>query len=178
MSKPALRYLALGFLVSAIILAGYRSFLYEPQIADSSEAKTAPLTQDELTYKEKYETLLAETELAELESGYVDGSESTENTESAESDETAQESSESDTEESSEDSESEDVVTATVIINEGDPSSAAARQLQEQGIIEDSAEFDDFLESNNLSNLVRPGNFTVNSGMSFQEIADILLSES
>lgn len=176
MSKPALRYLALGFLVSAIILAGYRSFLYQPQVADSSESDTAPLTQDELTYKEKYETLLAETELAQLESGYVDESESTENTESAASDEAAQESSESDTEESQEDS--EDVVTATVVINQGDPSSTAARQLQEQGIIEDSAEFDEFLESNNLSNLVRPGNFTVNSDMSFQEIADILLSES
>ncbi|MER2181186.1 MAG: hypothetical protein ABS899_03930, partial [Desemzia incerta] len=99
MSKPALRYLALGFLVSAIILAGYRSFLYQPQVADSSESDTAPLTQDELTYKEKYETLLAETELAQLESGYVDESESTENTESAASDEAAQESSESDTEE-------------------------------------------------------------------------------
>lgn len=176
MSKPALRYLALGFLVSAIILAGYRSFLYQPQVADSSESDTAPLTQDELTYKEKYETLLAETELAQLESGYVDESENTENTESAASDEAAQESGESDTEESQEDS--EDVVTATVVINQGDPSSTAARQLQEQGIIEDSAEFDEFLESNNLSNLVRPGNFTVNSGMSFQEIADILLSES
>ncbi len=176
MSKPALRYLALGFLVSAIILAGYRSFLYQPQVADSSESDTAPLTQDELTYKEKYETLLAETELAQLESGYVDESESTENKESAASDEAAQESSESDTEESQEDS--EDVVTATVVINQGDPSSTAARQLQEQGIIEDSAEFDEFLESNNLSNLVRPGSFTVNSDMSFQEIADILLSES
>ncbi|MCI3029940.1 endolytic transglycosylase MltG [Desemzia sp. C1] len=176
MSKPALRYLALGFLVSAIILAGYRSFLYQPQVADSSESDTAPLTQDELTYKEKYETLLAETELAQLENGYVDESESTENTESAASDEAAQESSESDTEESQEDS--EDVATATVVINQGDPSSTAARQLQEQGIIEDSAEFDEFLESNNLSNLVRPGSFTVNSDMSFQEIADILLSES
>lgn len=176
MSKPALRYLALGFLVSAIILAGYRSFLYEPQVADSSESDTAPLTQDELTYKEKYETLLAETELAQLESDYVDESESTESTEPAESDEAVQESSKNDTEESKE--ESEEVATATVIINEGDPSSTAARQLQEQGIIEDSAEFDQFLESNNLSNLVRPGNFTVNSGMSFQEIADILLSES
>lgn len=176
MSKPALRYLALGFLVSAIILAGYRSFLYQPQVADSSESDTAPLTQDELTYKEKYETLLAETELAQLESGYVDESESTENSESAASDEAAQESSEIDTEESQEDS--EDVVTATVVINQGDPSSTAARQLQEQGIIEDSAEFDEFLESNNLSNLVRPGSFTVNSDMSFQEIADILLSES
>ena len=176
MSKPTLRYLALGFLVSAIILAGYRSFLYEPQVADSSESDTAPLTQDELTYKEKYETLLAETELAQLESGYVDESESTESTEPAESDEAVQESSKNDTEESKE--ESEEVATATVIINEGDPSSTAARQLQEQGIIEDSAEFDQFLESNNLSNLVRPGNFTVNSGMSFQEIADILLSES
>lgn len=176
MSKPALRYLALGFLVSAIILVGYRSFLYQPQVVDSSESDTAPLTQDELTYKEKYETLLAETELAQLESGYVDESENTKNTESAASDEAAQESSESDAEESQEDS--EDVVTATVVINQGDPSSTAARQLQEQGIIEDSAEFDEFLESNNLSNLVRPGSFTVNSDMSFQEIADILLSES
>jgi len=71
LSKPALRYLALGFLVSAIILAGYRSFLYQPQVVDSSESDTAPLTQDELTYKEKYETLLAETELAQLETAML-----------------------------------------------------------------------------------------------------------
>lgn len=168
MSKPALRFLSLGFLVSALILAGYRSFFYEPQSANATDASTE-LTQEDETYKDKYENLLAETELAKMESEYAVDDQDTESTE---------ESSESEAEETSSNEEetSSQATTATIVINEGDPSSLAARQLQEQGIIEDSTEFDNFLEDNSLSNLIRPGTFTIESGMSFQEIADILSS--
>lgn len=170
MSKPALRFLSLGFLVSALILAGYRSFFYEPQSAVATDTSTE-LTQEDETYKEKYENLLAETELAKMESENAIDEQNAESTE---------ESTESEAEETStsEEDSSSQVTTATIVINEGDPSSLAARQLQDQGIIEDSVEFDNFLEDNSLSNLVRPGTFTIESGMSFQEIADILSSEN
>ncbi|MBM6614229.1 hypothetical protein JTF06_04925 [Desemzia sp. RIT804] len=175
MSKPALRFLSLGFLVSALILASYRSFFYESQSADATDASTE-LTQEDETYKAKYESLLAETELAKMESEYAVDEQDSETTD----EEATEESSENDAEESSstEEETSSEATTATIIINNGDPSSIAARQLQEQGIIEDSAEFDNFLEDNNLSNLIRPGTFTIESGMSFQEIADILSSEN
>ena len=175
MSKPALRFLSLGFLVSALILAGYRSFFYESQPVDVTDASTE-LTQEDETYKDKYESLLAETELAKMESEYAEDGQGTESTDEA----AAEESSESETEEadSSTEESSSEAVTATVVINNGDPSSIAARQLQDQGIIENSADFDNFLEENNLSNLIRPGTFTIESGMSFQEIADILSSEN
>lgn len=177
MSKPALRFLSLGFLVSALILAGYRSFFYEPKSVDALDAPSE-LTQEDETYKEKYESLLAETELAKMESEYSSDAENTEITDEEVTEESsANESEESETTDSEEESSSE-TTTATVVINNGDPSSIAARQLQDQGIIEDSVEFDNFLEDNNLSNLVRPGTFTIESGMSFQEIADILSNEN
>lgn len=174
MSKPALRFLSLGFLVSALILAGYRSFFYEPQSAVATDTSTE-LTQEDETYKGKYENLLAETELAKMESENAIDEQDTASTEEA-----TEESSESEAEETStsEEDSSSQATTATIVINEGDPSSLAARQLQDQGIIEDSVEFDNFLEDNSLSNLVRPGTFTIESGMSFQEIADILSSEN
>lgn len=169
MSKPALRFLSLGFLVSALILAGYRSFFYEPQSAVATDS-SSELTQEDETYQTKYENLLAETELAKMES--EQDAESTEEAPEESSESVAEESSTSEEESSSQ------ATTATVIINDGDPSSTAARQLQEQGIIEDSAEFDNFLEDNSLANLIRPGTFTIESGMSFQEIADVLSSEN
>lgn len=174
MSKPALRFLSLGFLVSALILAGYRSFFYEPQSAVATDS-SSELTQEDETYQTKYENLLAETELAKMESEQAGNEQDAESTEEA-----PEESSESVAEESStsEEETSSQATTATVIINDGDPSSTAARQLQEQGIIEDSAEFDNFLEDNSLANLIRPGTFTIESGMSFQEIADVLSSEN
>lgn len=160
MSKPALRYLALGFLLSAIVLAGYRSFLYDPQLTskETEVVETKKPDKEELTYKEKYEVLLAETEVAEL---------TKENPENKDSSiETKPE----------EDSEEFRETKATIVVNNGDPGSVAVQQIKNQGIIKDSTEFQNFLEENNYISLIRPGTYELSSEMDFQKIANILMN--
>lgn len=41
MNRPALRFLAVGFLVSALVLSGYRLFLYEPSTSTAKSSETA-----------------------------------------------------------------------------------------------------------------------------------------
>ena len=170
MSKPALRYLALGFLVSAIVLAGYRLFFYDVQtIASEDETvEEKVLNKEELSYKEKYEALLAETEVANLEKETVT-SES-----DAETEEATSESAESAESESSEPSEKK----ITVTINDGDPSSVASQQLQEQGLIEDAFDFDGFLEDNGYAALIRPGSYEVSSDMDYDQLANVLMANN
>lgn len=170
MSKPALRYLALGFLVSAIVLAGYRLFLYDVQPIASENEKTEEtvLTKEEISYQEKYEALLADKEVADLEK-------ETATSESAVVEEEAtSESAESPESESSEPSEKK----ITVIINDGDPSSVASQQLEEQGLIEDAFDFDGFLEENSYAALIRPGSYEVSSEMDYNELASVLMDNN
>lgn len=167
MSKPALRYLALGFLVSAIVLAGYRLFLYDVQPIASEDEKTEETvpTKEEVSYQEKYEALLADKEVADLEK-------ETATSESAVVKDDA-------TSESSESAESEpSEKKITVIINDGDPSSVASQQLQEQGLIEDAFDFDGFLEENSYAALIRPGSYEVSSEMDYNELASVLMDSN
>lgn len=167
MSKPALRYLALGFLVSAIVLAGYRLFLYDVQPIASENEKTEETvpTKEEVSYQEKYEALLADKEVADLEK-------ETATSESAVVKDDA-------TSESSESAESEpSEKKITVIINDGDPSSVASQQLQEQGLIEDAFDFDGFLEENSYAALIRPGSYEVSSEMDYNELASVLMDSN
>ena len=170
MSKPALRYLALGFLVSAIVLAGYRLFLYDAQPIASEEetAEETVLNEEESTYKEKYEALLAETEVANLEKDTA-----TSESDTVEEDATS-ESAESAESEASEPAKKE----ITVVINEGDPSSVASQQLQEQGLIEDAFDFDGFLEDNGYAALIRPGSYDVSSEMDYDQLATVLMDKN
>ncbi|WP_407371606.1 hypothetical protein [Carnobacterium sp.] len=169
MSKPALRYLAIGFLVSAIVLAGYRLFLYDVQPIASENEKTEETvpTKEEISYKEKYEALLADKEVADLEK-------ETETSETADVEEATSESAENAESESSEPSEKK----ITVIINDGDPSSVASQQLEEQGLIDDAFDFDGFLEDNSYAALIRPGSYEVSSEMDYNELASVLMDNN
>ncbi len=170
MSKPALRYLALGFLISAIVLVGYRLFLYDPATVASEDKSTeeTAVTKEESSYKEKYEALLAETEIADLEKEAVTSEpEIVEETETSE----AAENTESKASEPS-------VKKITVIINDGDPSSVASQQLKGQGLIEDALDFDGFLEDNNYAALIRPGSYEVSSDMDYNQLAKVLMDNN
>lgn len=160
MSKPALRFLSLGFLISAIVLTGYRFFLYEPQLTakDPVSIETTEPSKEELSYKKKYEELLAETEVTELTK---ENSASSDSTTDAKSDESVE----------------PDIIEATIVISDGDPSSIPVQQLKNQGIITNSTEFETFLDENNYITLLRPGTYEVSNNMTFQEIADILMGD-
>ena len=163
MSKPALRFLALGFLISAIVLAGYRLFINEPQATAKNPVtiETKDLSKEDLSYKEKYEQLLAETEVAEI---------TKENSESSES------SKEFEPEENPTESAKPEATKATITVNDGDPGSVAVQQIKNQGIVKDAAEFEKFLEQNNYISLIRPGTYELSSDMDFQQIADKLMN--
>lgn len=163
MSKPSLRFLALGFLISAIVLAGYHLFINEPQATAKNPVtiETKAPSKKELSYKEKYEELLAKTEVAEL---------TKENSASSDS------STDSKLEENSAESAKPEVTKATIIVNDGDPGSVAVQQIKNQGIIKDAAEFEKFLEQNNYISLIRPGTYELSSEMDFQQIADTLMN--
>ncbi|SFH72964.1 hypothetical protein [Pisciglobus halotolerans] len=164
MSKPALRYLSLGFLLSAVILLGF-SFFNEPAADKGKTSGSQELSKDEQSYKSMYESLLAETEEEKLDK---------EKTDSAESKDAEQESTkEADKETSSE----KEIIKGTVVINKGDPSSTAVKQLVELGIIEQPSDFNDFLEEKNYTSSIRPGSHPVDSKMSFEEIAQSLMKE-
>lgn len=170
MNKPALRYLALGFLVSAIVLAGYRLLFYEVQITASEEnsIEETTLNEEETSYKDMYENLLAETEVANLENEAATSETEVVN-EEAQS-EPAQDA-ESDSSEPS-------VKEVTVVINDGDPSSIASQQLKEQGLIEDALDFDGFLEDNDYASLIRPGSYEVSSDMDYEQLAKVLMDNN
>lgn len=172
MSKPALRYLALGFLISAIVLVGYRIFLYDSETRASEDKATeeTAVTKEESSYKEKYEALLAKTEIANLEKEAA--------TATSESEVVKEEATSEAAEVAESDSPEPSVKEITVVINDGDPSSIASKQLKEQGLIENAFDFDGFLEDNDYAALIRPGSYEVSSDMDYPQLANVLMGNN
>ena len=63
------------------------------------------------------------------------------------------------------------VITYTLTIASGMSSNTVCDILKKNGIIADSGDFDRFLVSNGYADRIRVGNFEVNSGMSYDELA-------
>ncbi|MDN6627127.1 MAG: hypothetical protein L0K82_07925 [Pisciglobus halotolerans] len=148
MTKPALRYLSLGFLISAVILLSF-SFFNKEEASSNVDSST----QEEQVYKEKYESLAAKTESKKSESGKT-------------------------IEEKGNTANSKLLIKSTIIIRQGDPSDNATQQLKNAGIIKNSAEFNDYLEKNNYAKNLRPGSHVVTSEMDFEDLAYTLMQEN
>lgn len=63
------------------------------------------------------------------------------------------------------------VVTYTLTIASGMSSNTVCEMLKRAGIIENPADFDNFLVGNGYADRIRVGSFEVNSGMSYEELA-------
>ncbi len=85
---------------------------------------------------------------------------------------------ESDT--SSEDAESTEDVSVntpvTIEVTSGMHSEAVAALLEENGIISDSGDFDNWLVANDYATKIRVNTYTFTKGMTYEEIADILVN--
>lgn len=171
MSKPSLRSLALGFFLSAVIVFSYTTFIYKAPVADSSEAtqRTKENTEEEKTYKEKYEELLAKTEVNEKKDSSANTA-SKDSSADAKKEEEKKEEAKKEEEKPEEDAAKE----ITLVINPGEPSSNAIQELADQNIIKSSEEFTKFLSDNDYETLVRDGSYKVNSKMTYEEIAKII----
>lgn len=184
MTKRSLRTLALGFFLSGSLVVGFRYFDDNSEGADNQEIEEL---QNEIRYLEEQ---LAQFEVAQAtaeqdldetleteEEQEIEPEEESNDSEEDSQEEEEEQPEEENPEESEEDSEeeAEEVFSATITVGEGQPSSVAARQLQEQGIIEDRFDFDSYLENNNYAVLVRPGSYEVSSDMNYEEIANTLM---
>lgn len=175
MSKKNVRILALGFFVSGVILLLTSLFMPDNQsvngqteVVESLNSEIAYL-EEKIAKLEIAQTTQAEEIAAETEQS-VEPEQDSEGAESAESDE--QQGTEENVEEESTE---EPIITTTVTIAEGEPSSVATQQLESEGVIEDRFEFDSFLEDNDYAPLVRPGSYDITSEMSYEEIAQKLM---
>lgn len=148
MTKPALRYLSLGFLISAIILLSF-SFFNREEASSSVDSSS----QEEQVYKEKYESLAAKTESKKSKNEKTAG-------------------------EKGNTANKQMVIKSTIVIRQGDPSDNATQQLKNAGIIKDSAEFNDYLEKNDYAKRLRPGSHVVTSEMDFEDLAYTLMQEN
>lgn len=185
MNRPALRFLAVGFLVSALVLSGYRLFLYEPSTSTAKSSETAKkektLSADEKSYKEKYEGLLTKVELEKVtgdssstDSSKTDSSSKTADDKKATDAAAAAAKKKADEEAAKKKAEEDKVKKYTLVIGQGDPTSAAVDQLASQGIIKDANEFTQFLSANDYEMYIRDGSYEVNSSMSYEQIAKII----
>ena len=69
-----------------------------------------------------------------------------------------------------------DVITYTLTVARGMSSNAVCRLLNENGIIDNAVDFDNYLVSNGYAEKIRVGSFEVRSDMSYEELATTLCS--
>lgn len=67
-----------------------------------------------------------------------------------------------------------DYTTVRITIKSGMGSEEVAGLLKDAGIITDAADFDSYLNDNGYSTRIETGTFEINSGMTYQEIAELL----
>ena len=177
MSKKNIRILAIGFFVSGLILLMSAILMPNSPTASGQTEKVKDLESDITYLEEKIAQLeLEQPVAAEQPSEKEETAESEENSEKNETEEAAEEESQATEEDQTEEQADEEaVITATITINEGEPSSVAAGQLEANNILEDSMDFDDFLEENDYAPYVRPGNYDISSDMSYEQIAQTLM---
>lgn len=155
--KQSLRMLALGFLISAVLLLVFDTFFSSSAQAEkSAEPKTTTTTKsdDSENYKKKYEDLLASQELAKSQAAEAQKAVAAKK--------------------KAEEEKAKQVKKFTLVIKKGDPSSKAGNELQYAGIIKSGAEFDKFLRTNNYEKYVRDGSYAVDSNMTADQIAKII----
>ena len=68
-------------------------------------------------------------------------------------------------------------VTAKITVSSGMSSYDVALMLQNAGIIEDSSDFDNYLNENGYSTQIRINDYEFNSNMSYEELAKALIKE-
>lgn len=165
MNKQRLRFLSIGFLLSALILSGFQ--LFYPVNSPAENADTAANVASD-GYKEKYESLLVEVELQKkaAESAAATSSDTSlaESVPAAASQPTAA-------------SESNAGTTVKFVIVQGQPTSVVIDNLVSAGLIADRAVFEQYLTEHNLLYKINYGEYELSREMGYEVIADIITLE-
>lgn len=179
--KQPIRAFAIGLLTAAIVMLIVNYF----DKGSTQDLSEMPIEEVVKELKEQGYRVLTEAEYISLSINTeepVADNEAQENTESAQSPESEEEndSDESGTEESNTDETEaqeetqEDTKSYTLTIESGMPSSAISNTLEANGIIDNSDEFISYLEDEGYANRIQLGEFTLNSSMSYYDIAEAL----
>lgn len=180
MSKKNVRLLASGFLFSGLLLLALSTFAPAETGATNQDAT------DELEAEIKYleDTVVSlELENEQLSSentrlAQENENDSTSDSEEAEEADTLEEAGETDSEEETEEAAEEEepsVMEYVVVVNEGEPSSVVASQLESFGLIDDFHGFNRYMEENNLFRRLRPGRYTVQSDMNREQLIEAIV---
>lgn len=192
MSRKNIRLLASGFLFSGLLILVLNGI--NPAETAASEQETVEALEAEIRYLEEVavslelenEQLTAEQNLlsenSEIETtadlNNEEDETDTEQSDTTDTDEpdTADESDEENDEESDlEQNAQSDVTEYVVIVNEGEPSSVVAKQLESFALIDDYHAFNTYMEENNLFRQLRPGEYTVHSDMTRQQLIEAII---
>ncbi|APH04378.1 endolytic transglycosylase MltG [Bacillus weihaiensis] len=173
MSKTGFRAFAAGMIVSTSVLGA--TYLFSNNQESSSPKEKQEISKDdveaylsnngEIPIKtEEYEQLLAAKNASvQGETKAPETEQKTEEIEKTEETPKAEEPKEE---------KKEETVTYKVTIKEGMTTSEVSDQLEQNGIIESSGEFDQFLIKNEYHTRVQLGTFEVKKGMTFEQLAD------
>lgn len=71
-------------------------------------------------------------------------------------------------------SNSDDTTSITVTISGGEGSNAVGSKLQQAGVVDSGSRFNHYLESNDYDNIIQPGTYSIPSGSTYEEIAQII----
>lgn len=161
--KKNLQMLALGFLISALLLFVYVQF-FSTDTQANQKKDTANSTEVK-KWKQKYSDLLAKQEL-----------EKTKQAEDSAKKEEEQKQADAKKQDAAkkEQAEKNKVKKYTLRIAKGDPSSKAGEVLESEGIIKSAKDFDKFLRKNDYEKYVRDGKYKLSSDMSYEKIAKVL----
>ncbi|MGP6146165.1 hypothetical protein [Jeotgalibaca sp. A122] len=154
MKKDKLRFLALGFFLSALIMTLFQLV---------GNVGTTKGTESAIAVESSIESSISS--MKEARPGTVNNSEieSSQSSSQAESSESGNSQEESDERDSFE-----------FIVNEGEPSSVVIENLYTIGLIEDPEEAQTYLEEHSLLNSIQYGTYELSKEMSDTEILDTL----
>lgn len=161
MNKQKLRFISIGFLLSAVLLAGFQLFYPEalPGSTFNGEANA-----DSTDYQEKYESTLAELELQKQLNEATTSSAPAEGAAVASS--------------VAESSAAPAVNTVvTFVITSGQPTSVVIDNLVSAGLITDRAVFEQYLNDRNLVMKINIGEYQLSQDMGYEVIADMITLE-
>lgn len=154
MKKDKLRFLALGFFLSGLIL----TIVQVSGISKLDKSDNEAIIESSLISESS--STESVTEAAKKPEQESESNQSSDLTESKESENSSEESSTSDT--------------FVFVVHEGQPSSVVIENLHTTGLIEDTEAFQAYLEESELNNSIQFGSYELSSDMSDIEIINII----
>ncbi|MDE1549736.1 hypothetical protein [Jeotgalibaca caeni] len=165
MKKEELRFLALGFFISALLLAAFQLISPSPSASTAKEE----VTEKKDDFQEKYESLLVEHQ--QLEKSLESQEESTSTEGETESEVESEEKPESEeTEVPDEEPSSASPTSIVFLVHDGQPSSVVLQNLLEAGLISSLEAAEQYLTDQDLMTRIQVGSYELSPEMSDEEV--------